>query len=385
MENLIAKKPITCKAAICFGVGQPLVVDTVEVAPPKSWEVRIKMVATGVCRSDYFYMTGGDPNLKFPIVFGHEGAGIVESIGIDVTSVQPGDHVVPLFVPQCNKCKWCMHKNTNLCKKFTKYHKKHVMYDETSRITYKGQPVYQFDSVSTFSEYTVVAEAALVKVNPKAPLDKMCLLGCCVSTGYGSVVSVADVEPGSSCAVWGLGGVGMAVVMGCHMRGASRIIGIDVNPEKFKLAKKFGCTECLNPNDYDEPIELVLQKMTDGGLDYTFVATSAISAINSGLKAAHRCWGKAIMIGIGDLKQPLSANVLDLLWGTEWKGCLFGGLKGKDDIPILADMYLKKDLEIDEFVTNTLPLEKINEAFDMLNKPSINLIRTIIIFRNTRT
>ncbi|XP_067122792.1 alcohol dehydrogenase class-3-like [Centruroides vittatus] len=371
-----AGKPIQCKAAISLGINKPTIIDTVEVAVPKSWEVRVKVIATGVCHSDLFYIEGGSKDFPFPCVLGHEGAGIVESVGKDVTKVKPGDHVILLFIPQCRECKLCKHPKTNLCEKFEIYHDKCVMYDNTTRITYKGQQVYQFNGISTFSEYTVTAEIAVVKINDKAPMDKVCLLGCCICTGYGSAINTADVQPGSTCAVWGLGGVGMAVLMGCRARGAKRIIGIDVNPDKYELAKKFGCTEFLNPNDYNEPIEDVLIKMTDGGLDYTFVSVGNIPAINSGLRAAHRCWGVAILIGLGDFDKTLGAKTLDLLKGKTWKGSVFGGMTG-DDIPKLVDMYLEGKFMIDEFVTNTVPLEKINEAYELMNKPS-KLIRTVI-------
>lgn len=379
MTFATAGKPIQCKAAISLGVNQPLVVDTVEVATPKSWEVRVKVAASGVCHSDLFHMEGKAEGFRFPCIFGHEGSAIVESIGKDVTTVKAGDHVVLLFLPQCRKCRWCKHPDTNLCENFSKYHNRCVMYDETTRITYKGQPVYQFNGLSTFSEYTVTAEIAVVKVNPKAPLDKICLLGCCIPTGYGSAINTADVQPDTTCAIWGLGGVGMAVVMGCRKRGAKRIIGIDINPAKFELAKKFGCTEFLNPKDYDKPIEEVLIEMTDGGLDYTFVSVGNIPAINSGLKAAHRCWGKAIMIGLGDFDKPLGATVLDLLWGTSWKGAIYGGMKGQD-LPGIVEEYLAGKIMIDEFVTNTISLEKINDAFDMMVKQSDKLIRTVIVY-----
>lgn len=376
MEFPTAGKPIQCKAAICFGVNQPAVIDTVEVAVPKSWEVRVKLAATGVCHSDLFYVEGGRKDFPWPCVLGHEGAGIVESVGEDVKTVKPGDHVILVFIPQCRQCKLCKHPKTNLCEKFETYFDNCVMFDNTTRITYKGQQVYQFNGTSTFSEYTVTAETAVVKINEKAPLDKVCLLACCIGTGYGSAINTADVQPGSSCAVWGLGGVGMAVLMGCKARGAKRIIGIDINPEKFELAKKFGCTEFLNPNDYKEPIEDVLIRMTDGGLDYTFVSVGNIPALNSGLKAAHRCWGTAIVIGLGDFYKELSVTTLDLLKGKTWKGSVFGGMKG-DDLPKLVEMYLNGKLMIDEFVTNTIPLEKLNEAFALMQKKS-TFIRTVI-------
>ncbi|XP_023239888.1 alcohol dehydrogenase class-3-like [Centruroides sculpturatus] len=368
MEFPTAGKPIQCKAAITLGINKPTIIDTVEVAVPKSWEVRVKVVATGVCHSDLFYIEGGRDDFPFPCILGHEGAGIVESVGKDVTNVKPGDHVVLLFIPQCRECKLCKHPKTNMCEKFEIYHDNCVMYDNTTRITYKGQQVYQFNGISTFSEYTVAGAIAVVKINDKAPMDKVCLLGCCICTGYGSAINAADVQPGSTCAVWGLGGVGMAVLMGCRARGAKRIIGIDVNPDKYELAKKFGCTEFLNPNDYNEPIEDVLIKMT-GGLDYTFVSVGNIPAINSGLRAAHRCWGVAILIGLGDFNKTLGAKTLDLLKGKTWKGSVFGGMTG-DDIPKLVDMYLEGKLMVDEFVTNTVPLEKINEAYELMNKPS---------------
>ncbi|GFT50463.1 alcohol dehydrogenase class-3 [Nephila pilipes] len=360
-------KAISCKAAVAWEAKKPLSIETIEVAPPKAGEVRIKIIGTAVCHTDAYTLDGLDPEGIFPCILGHEGGGIVESIGEGVTSVQPGDHVIPLYIPQCRDCKFCSSPKTNLCSKIRNTQGKGVMPDGTSRFTCKGQTVYHFMGTSTFSEYTVVAEISVVKVNSDAPLNKVCLLGCGIPTGYGAALNTANVEPKTNVAIWGLGAVGLAVAMGCKERGASRIIGVDINPEKFDLAKKFGCTEFVNPKEYQKPIQEVLIDLTDGGLDYTFECIGNVATMRAALESCHKGWGESVIIGVAGSGQEISTRPFQLVTGRVWKGSAFGGWKSRDSVPKLVDQYMNKKLMIDEFVTHELPFQEINEAFHLLH------------------
>jgi len=374
-----AGKPISCRAAVAWEAGKPLVIETIEVAPPKGGEVRIKMVAAGVCHSDMTYWNGCYENDAFPAVMGHEGSGIVESVGEGVTTVKPGDHVIPMWITYCGECTYCMNPKTNLCCSGRAL-ETGVMLDGTTRFTCKGNPVYHYNVIgtATFSEYSVVPEIAVVKIAENIPLDKACLLGCCVTTGYGAAVNTAKVEPGSTAAVWGLGGVGLAAVMGCKAAGASRIIGIDIKPEKFAIAKELGCTECLNPKDFDKPIQQVLSEMTWGGLDYTFECIGNVEAMRAAFEASHVAWGTTVIVGIIGEKQDLSVNPLQFLLGRTIKGSKFGGCIGRESVPRLLEEYMAGRLKLDELVTHRMPLERINEAFDLMRAGKS--IRTVIEF-----
>ncbi|XP_033200573.1 alcohol dehydrogenase class-3 Fdh [Bombus vancouverensis nearcticus] len=371
-----AGEVIKCKAAVAWKEKQPLSLEEVEVAPPKAHEVRIKVVAVALCHTDAYTLDGLDPEGVFPCVLGHEGSGIVESVGEDVTEFKPGDHVIPLYIPQCKECKFCTHPNTNLCSKIRVTQGKGVMPDGTSRFTCKGQTLAHFMGCSTFSEYTVVADISLAKIDPIAPLDKVCLLGCGVSTGYGAAVNTAKVTPGSSCAIWGLGAVGLAVAFGCKQAGAKRIIGIDLNPSKFKLAKKFGCTEFLNPKDYSKSIQEVLIELTDGGLDFTFECVGNVNTMRAALESCHKGWGTSIIVGVAAAGQEISTRPFQLVTGRVWKGTAFGGWKSKDSVPNLVQDYMAKKLILDEFITHTLSFNKINEGFDLLH--SGNCLRIVL-------
>lgn len=362
-----AGQVIQCKAAVAWEPKKPLSIETVEVATPKAGEVRIKVLATGVCHTDAYTLDGLDPEGLFPCVLGHEGGGIVESVGEGVTSVKPGDHVVPLYIPQCKDCKFCRSPKTNLCSKIRVTQGKGVMPDGTSRFKCKGKTVYHFMGTSTFSEYTVVAEISLAKVDETAPLDKVCLLGCGISTGYGAALNTANVEPGSNVAIWGLGAVGLAVAMGCRERGASRIIGVDINSWKYDVAKKFGCTEFVNPKDHNKPIQEVLIEMTDGGLDYTFECIGNVATMRAALEACHKGWGQSVIIGVAGAGQEISTRPFQLVTGRVWKGSAFGGWKSRESVPELVNKYLEKKLMVDEFVTHNFNLDEINEAFDVLH------------------
>lgn len=373
-----AGKPIFCRAAVAWEAKKPLVIETIEVAPPKEGEVRIKILGTGVCHTDSYTLSGQDPEGLFPCVLGHEGGGIVESVGEGVTRVAPGDHVIPLYIPQCGECKFCKSPKTNLCSKIRGTQGKGVMPDGTSRFSCKEKTLYHFMGTSTFSEFTVVAEISVAKVAESAPLEKVCLLGCGISTGYGAALNTAKVEPGSTTAVWGLGAVGLAVAMGCKAAGASRIIGVDINPDKFPIAKEFGCTEFVNPKDHDQPIQQVLVEMTDGGLDYTFECIGNIHTMRAALESCHKGWGTSVIIGVAGTGQEISTRPFQLVTGRTWKGTAFGGWKSCESVPKLVDEYLAGKLKVDEFITHSFPLDKINEAFELMHAGKS--IRAIVNF-----
>lgn len=371
-------KVIKCRAAIAWEAGKPLSFEEIEVAPPKAGEVRIKITATAVCHTDAFTLSGKDPEGVFPVILGHEGAGIVESVGEGVTSVKPGDHVVPLYVPQCKTCKFCLNKKTNLCQKIRITQGQGFMPDGTRRFTCKGKEVFHFMGCSTFTEYTVVAEISVCKVADDAPLDKVCLLGCGVTTGYGAALNTAGVEKGSTCAIWGLGAVGLATAMGCRAAGASRVIGIDLNPAKFEVAKKFGVTEFVNPKDYDKPIQQVLVDLTDGGLDYTFECIGNVMTMRAALESCHKGWGVSVIIGVAGIGEEIATRPFQLVTGRTWKGTAFGGYKSRDSVPQLVQDYLNKKILLDEFVTQDLPFAELNEAFDLMHAGKS--IRSVVHF-----
>lgn len=370
-------KPIQCLAAVAWEAKKPLTIETIDVMPPRAGEVRIKVLYTGVCHTDAYTLDGHDPEGKFPCVLGHEGGGVVESIGEGVTSVKPGDHVIPLYTPQCYECKFCKNPKTNLCQKIRGTQGQGVMPDGTSRFTCKGKDLFHFMGCSTFSQYTVAAEISVSKVNPSAPLEKVCLLGCGISTGYGAALNTAKVEPGSTCAIWGLGAVGLAVIMGCKKAGASRIIGVDINKDKFEIAKQFGMTEGVNPKDYpDKSTQQVLVDLTDGGLDFTFECIGNVHTMRAALEACHKGWGVSTIIGVAGSGQEIATRPFQLVTGRVWKGTAFGGWKSRESVPKLVDEYLNKELKVDEFVTHNVKLDKINEAFDLMH--SGKSIRTVV-------
>lgn len=339
----------------------------------------MKVFVNGVCHSDYHVMEGRTFNSKvqWPVILGHEGAGIVESVGEGVTNVQPGDHVIPLYKAQCKQCKLCKSPKTNGCNKISATQAKGLMPDGTTRFTCKGKTVYHFMGTSTFSQYTVVADISICKVNSAAPMDKICLLGCGVSTGYGAALNTAKVEKGSTCAVWGLGCVGLSAVMGCKAAGAKRIIALDINPSKEAIARTFGATEFINPMDYDRPIEEVIREMTDGGCDFTFECIGNTAIMESALYSCHEGWGVATLVGVVAATQKVSVQPYFISAGGRiWKGTSFGGYKSRDETPKLVEKYMNGELMLDEFVTHTMELDKVNEAYDMLIKGKS--IRTII-------
>uniref|UniRef100_A0A3Q2U0B5 Alcohol dehydrogenase 1 n=1 Tax=Fundulus heteroclitus TaxID=8078 RepID=A0A3Q2U0B5_FUNHE len=363
-----AGKVIRCKAAVAWEPNKPLVMEEIEVAPPQANEVRIKIVATGVCHTDLYHLFEGMHKDGFPVVLGHEGAGIVESVGTGVTEFQPGDKVIPLFISQCRECRFCKSPKTNQAA--DRYD---VMALEETRLTCKGKKLLQFLGTSTFSEYTVLNQIAVAKIDPAAPLDKVCLLGCGVCTGFGAAVNTAKVEAGSTCAVFGLGAVGLAAVMGCKAAGAQRIIAVDINPEKFEKAKVFGATEFVNPKDHSRPISQVLAEMTDGGVDFSLECVGNVGVMRSALESCVKGWGVSVLVGWTDL-QDFAARPIQLIAGRTWKGTLFGGFKGKDGVPEMVKAYLDKKVKLDEFITHNMTLDQVNDAVKLMKNGQCMLL-----------
>ncbi|GAB2887423.1 S-(hydroxymethyl)glutathione dehydrogenase/class III alcohol dehydrogenase [Microbulbifer echini] len=359
---------IRCKAAVAWEAGEPLSIEEVEVMPPQKGEVRIRLMATGVCHTDAFTLSGEDPEGVFPAILGHEGAGVVESVGEGVTGLVVGDHVIPLYTPECGECKFCLSGKTNLCQKIRATQGKGLMPDGSTRFSINGKPIYHYMGTSTFSEYTVLPEISLAKINLEAPLEEVCLLGCGVTTGMGAVINTAKVEAGSTVAIFGLGGIGLSAIIGAKMAGAERIIGIDINENKFELAKKLGATECINPKNYEQPIQEVIVDLTDGGVDYSFECIGNVDVMRSALECCHKGWGESVIIGVAGAGQEISTRPFQLVTGRVWRGTAFGGVKGRSELPDYVERYLAGEFKLDDFITHTMPLEKINEAFDLMHK-----------------
>ncbi len=364
----MSAQTITCKAAIAWEAGKPLSIEDVQVAPPKAGEVRVRIVATGVCHTDAFTLSGEDPEGIFPAILGHEGGGIVESIGEGVTSVAVGDHVIPLYTPECGECKFCKSGKTNLCQKIRATQGKGLMPDGTTRFSQNGKPIYHYMGCSTFSEYTVLPEISIAKVNKSAPLEEVCLLGCGVTTGMGAATNAAKVKPGDSVAIFGLGGIGLSAIIGCKMAGASRILAIDINEKKFELAKQLGATDCINPKHHDKPIQEVIVDMTDGGVEYSFECIGNVNVMRSALECCHKGWGESVIIGVAGAGQEISTRPFQLVTGRVWRGTAFGGVKGRSELPDYVERYLKGEFKLSDFITHTMKLEDINEAFDLMHE-----------------
>ncbi|XP_068194662.1 alcohol dehydrogenase 1-like [Antennarius striatus] len=361
-----AGKVIKCRAAVAWEPNKPLVIEEIEVAPPEANEVRIKIVATSVCHTDLYHLLESMPKEGFPTVLGHEAAGIVESVGPGVTEYQPGDKVIPLFISQCRDCRFCKSPKTNQCEKaWRAVYPSNVMAPPESRLSCKGKKLLQFVGTSTFSEYTVVNEMAVAKIDPAAPLDKVGLIGCAICTGYGAAVNTAKVEPDSTCAVFGLGAVGLAAVMGCKNAGAKRIIAVDTNPDKFEKAKVFGATEFVNPKDHDKPISQVLSEMTGGGVDFSMECVGNVEVMRSALESCVHGWGVSVIVGWTSL-YDVSTRPLQLIAGRKWTGSAFGGFKGRDGVPPMVKAYLDKKLKVDEFITHNMTLDQINDAIELM-------------------
>ncbi len=366
------------RAAVAIEAGKPLEIVEIDVEGPKAGEVLVKIHHTGVCHTDAYTLSGSDPEGLFPAILGHEGAGEVVEVGPGVTSVAPGDRVIPLYTAECGECKFCTSGKTNLCQSVRATQGKGLMPDGTSRFSYDGKPLFHYMGTSTFSEFTVCAEVSVAKVNPEAPTEKVCLLGCGVTTGLGATKNTVKVGPGDNVAVFGLGGIGLAVVMGSKKAGAGRIIGIDINPSKFALAKTLGATECINPKDFDKPIQEVIVEMTDGGVEYSFECIGNVDVMRSALECCHKGWGESVIIGVAGAGQEISTRPFQLVTGRVWRGSAFGGVKGRSELPGMVEDAMKGEIDLDAFITHNLPLEKINEAFDLMHEGAS--IRSVIHF-----
>ncbi len=366
------------RAAIAWEPGQALSVEEIDVEGPRAGEVLIRNVATGVCHTDAFTLSGADPEGLFPAILGHEGGAVVEATGPGVQSVKPGDHVIPLYTPECGECAFCRSGKTNLCQAIRITQGQGLMPDGSSRFSSAGRLIHHYMGTSTFSELTVVPEIALAKISPAAPLDKVCLLGCGITTGIGAVLNTARVTPGSTAAVFGLGGIGLSVIQGLVMAQAKRILAIDINAEKFEFARQLGATDTVNPADHDAPIQDVIVDMTDGGVDYSFECVGNTALMRAALECCHKGWGESTIIGVAGAGEEISTRPFQLVTGRVWRGTAFGGVKGRSELSGYVDRYMRGEIRIDEMVTHTLALDDINTAFDLMHEGSS--IRSVILF-----
>ncbi len=369
---------IKTRAAVAWGPNQPLSIEEVDLMPPQKGEVLVRIVASGVCHTDAYTLSGKDPEGIFPTILGHEGAGVVEAVGEGVTSVQVGDHVIPLYTPECGECKFCKSGKTNLCQAIRATQGKGLMPDGTTRFYKDGKPIYHYMGTSTFSEYTVLPEIALAKINKEAPLEEVCLLGCGVTTGMGAVTNTAKVKEGDTVAIFGLGGIGLSAVIAARMVKASRIIGIDINPDKFTLAKQLGCTDVINPQDYDKPIQQVIIDLTDGGVDFSFECIGNVNVMRSALECCHKGWGESVIIGVAEAGAEICTRPFQLVTGRVWRGSAFGGVRGRSELPDYVERYMKGEFKLEPFITHTMALDEINTAFDLMH--SGESIRSVIHF-----
>ena len=365
------------RAAVAYKAGAPLEIETVDLDGPQAGEVLIENMATGVCHTDAFTLSGDDPEGAFPAILGHEGAGIVREVGADVRSVKPGDHVIPLYTPECRSCDFCLHPKTNLCQSIRTTQGKGVMPDGTSRFSHNGKPILHYMGCSTFSNFTVLPEIAVAKIREDAPFDKVCYIGCGVTTGVGAVVFDAKVETGSTVAVFGLGGIGLNVIQGARMIGASRIIGIDLNPAKADLGKTFGMTDFINPSETDNVVEAICD-LTNGGVDYSFECIGNVNVMRQALECCHKGWGESIVIGVAGAGQEIATRPFQLVTGRVWRGSAFGGARGRTDVPKIVEWYMDGKINIDDLITHTMPLDSINEAFSLMHEGKS--IRSVVIY-----
>ena len=366
------------RAAISYEPGQPLVIETVQLDGPRAFEVLVEIRATGVCHTDEFTRSGADPEGLFPAIFGHEGAGVVVDVGPGVTSVKKGDHVIPLYTPECRQCKSCLSRKTNLCTAIRATQGKGVMPDGTSRFSIGGRKIHHYMGCSTFANYTVLPEIAVAKIREDAPFDKVFYIGCGVTTGLGAVINTAKVEPGANVVVFGLGGIGLNVVQGARMVGAGKIIGVDLNPAREALARRFGLTHFVNPKDVQGDLVAHLVELTDGGADYSFECVGNVQLMRQALECCHRGWGVSVIVGVAGAGQEISTRPFQLVTGRVWKGTAFGGARGRTDVPKIVDWYMEGKIDIDSLITHTLPLERINDAFDLMHRGES--IRSVVVY-----
>lgn len=366
------------KAAVAFAPSQPLSIETVSLEGPKEGEVLVEIKATGVCHTDAYTLSGSDPEGLFPAILGHEGAGVVVEVGEGVKSIKVGDRVIPLYTPECRQCEYCLSGKTNLCQAIRITQGQGLMPDGTSRFSLNGQTIHHYMGTSTFSNYTVLPEIAVAKIREDAPLEKVCLIGCGVTTGIGAVINTAKVEPGANVIVFGLGGVGLNVIQGARMVGANMIIGVDLNPQKRELAEKFGMTHFVNPNEVEGDLVPYLVDLTKGGADYTFECIGNVKVMRQALECCHKGWGVSIIVGVAGAGQEISTRPFQLVTGRVWKGTAFGGAKGRTDVPKIVDWYMDGKINIDDLVNKIMPIERVNEAFDLMHKGEV--IRTVLTF-----
>ena len=366
------------RAAVAFEAGKPLQIEMVDLDGPKEGEVLVEIKATGVCHTDEFTRSGADPEGLFPAILGHEGAGVVLEVGPNVKSVKPGDHVIPLYTPECRECKSCTSHKTNLCTSIRATQGKGVMPDGTSRFSLKGKPVFHYMGCSTFANHTVMPEIALAKIRPDAPFDKVCYIGCGVTTGIGAVIFTAKVEAGANVVVFGLGGIGLNVIQGAKMVGANKIIGVDLNPGREAMARKFGMTHFVNPKEVKGDLVAHLVELTDGGADYSFECIGNVNVMRQALECCHRGWGQSIIIGVAGAGQEIATRPFQLVTGRVWKGTAFGGARGRTDVPRIVDWYMDKKINIDDLITHTMKLDDINKAFDLMHAGES--IRSVVIY-----
>ena len=366
------------RAAIAYAAGKPLEIVTVDLDGPRAGEVLVELKATGICHTDEFTRSGGDPEGLFPSILGHEGAGIVVDVGAGVTSVKKGDHVIPLYTPECRQCKSCLSRKTNLCTAIRATQGKGVMPDGTTRFSIGADKVYHYMGCSTFSNFTVLPEIAVAKIRADAPFDKVCYIGCGVTTGIGAVINTAKVEPGANVVVFGLGGIGLNVIQGARLAGANKIIGVDLNPNRKTLAEKFGLTHFVNPKEVDGDLVAHLVALTDGGADYSFECVGNVKLMRQALECCHRGWGVSVIIGVAGAGQEIQTRPFQLVTGRVWKGTAFGGARGRTDVPKIVDWYMDKKIAIDPLITHTMPLDKINDAFDLMHAGTS--IRSVVLY-----
>jgi S-(hydroxymethyl)glutathione dehydrogenase / alcohol dehydrogenase len=366
------------RAAVCYEAGKPLVVETVDLDGPRAGEVLVEIKATGICHTDEFTRSGADPEGLFPVIFGHEGAGVVVDVGPGVTSLAQGDHVIPLYTPECRGCKSCLSRKTNLCTAIRATQGRGVMPDGTSRFSIGGQPIHHYMGCSTFANHTVLPEIALAKVRADAPFDKICYIGCGVTTGVGAVINTARVEPGANVVVFGLGGIGLNVIQGARLAGANMIVGVDINPSRRELAERFGMTHFVNPREVEGELVPYLVALTDGGADYSFECVGNVDLMRQALECCHRGWGVSVIIGVAGAGQEIRTRPFQLVTGRVWKGTAFGGARGRTDVPKIVDWYMDGKIEIDPLITHTMPLERINDAFELMHSGAS--IRSVVVF-----
>ena len=365
------------RAAVAWKAQAPLTIEEVDLQGPQAGEVLVEVKATGICHTDYYTLSGADPEGLFPAILGHEGAGVVLEVGAGVTSLKPGDHVVPLYTPECRQCKFCLSRKTNLCGAIRATQGKGLMPNGSSRFSLGGKEILHYMGTSTFANHTVVPEIALAKIREDAPFDKVCYIGCGVTTGIGAVLFTAKVEAGANVVVFGLGGIGLNVIQGAKMVGADKIIGVDLNPEREALARKFGMTHFINPKDVENVVDHIIQ-LTDGGADYSFECIGNTTTMRQALECCHKGWGQSIIIGVAAAGQEISTRPFQLVTGREWKGSAFGGARGRTDVPKIVDWYMEGKINIDDLITHTLPLERINEGFDLMK--SGESIRSVVVY-----